>query len=95
VVVLECGCVNGWVAMVQENLTHETIEKVIAAILDEAQANDTLPEVVAGTMKRLRETDPKTAHAALRAMIETMAASLPADKRQIFLEELLVSLQSN
>jgi hypothetical protein len=85
----------GWVAMVQANLTDETIEKVIAAILEKAQANDTLPEVVAGTMKRLRETDPKTAHAALRAMIETMAASLPADKRQVFLEELLGFLQSD
>jgi uncharacterized protein (DUF2267 family) len=86
---------NGVVAMAQENLTHETIEKVITAILEEAQANDALPEVVVGTMKRLRETDPKTAHAALRAMIETMAASLPADKRQKFLEELLVFLQSD
>jgi hypothetical protein len=36
--------------MAQENLTHETIEKVISAILEEAQANDALPEVVAGTM---------------------------------------------
>jgi len=46
-------------------------------------------------MKHLRETNPKAAHAALRAMIEAMAASLPAHKRQKFLEELLVFLQHN
>jgi uncharacterized protein (DUF2267 family) len=46
-------------------------------------------ELVAATMKRLRETEPKAAHTALRATIKTMAASLPADKRQKFLEELL------
>jgi hypothetical protein len=75
--------------MAQAKLTEETIEKVIAAVLEKASANKQLPELVAATMKRLRETDPKTAHAALRAMIEAMAASLPADKRQKFLEELL------
>jgi hypothetical protein len=46
-------------------------------------------------MKSLRETNPKAAHAALRAMIEAMATSLPAHKRQKFLEELLAFLQSD
>jgi hypothetical protein len=75
--------------MAQSKVTEEAIQKVIAAVLEEASANKQLPELVAATMKKLRETDPKAAHAALRAMIETMAASLPADKRQKFLEELL------
>jgi uncharacterized protein (DUF2267 family) len=75
--------------MAQAKLTDETIEKVIAAVLKEATANKQLQELVAATMKRLRETEPKAAHTALRATIKTMAASLPADKRQKFLEELL------
>jgi hypothetical protein len=75
--------------MAQSKLTEETIQKVIAAVLEEASANKQLPELVAATMKKLRETDPNAAHAALRTMIEAMAASLPADKRQTFLEELL------
>jgi hypothetical protein len=75
--------------------TEETIDKVLAAVLEEARANDTLPELVAGTMLKLRERDPPAAHAALRDMIETVAISLPAQKRQKFLEELLASLQSD
>jgi hypothetical protein len=75
--------------MARSKPTDETIEKVMAAVLEEARANNKLPELVAATLKKLRETDPKAAHTALRAMIETMAASLPADKRQKFLEELL------
>jgi uncharacterized protein (DUF2267 family) len=81
--------------MARAKPTEETIEKVMAAVLEEASANKQLPELIAGTMKKLRETDPKAAHAALRAMIETMAASLPADKRQKFLEELLAFMQPN
>jgi DTW domain-containing protein YfiP len=73
--------------------TAETIEKVMAAVLEEARANDALPEVVEVAMKKLRETNPKAAHAALRAMIEAMAASLPAHKRQKFLWELLAFLE--
>jgi hypothetical protein len=44
---------------------------------------------------QLHETNPKAAHAALRAMIDAMAASLPAPKRRKFLEELLGFLQSD
>jgi DTW domain-containing protein YfiP len=73
--------------------TAETIEKVMAAVLEEARANDALPEVVEVAMKKLRETNPKAAHAALRAMIEAMAASLPAHKRQKFLGDLLAFLE--
>jgi hypothetical protein len=72
-----------------------TTEKVMAAVLEEARANNTLPEVVAAAMKQLRETDPKAAHTALRAMIEALAATLPAQKRQKFLEELLAFLQAD
>jgi len=75
--------------------TEETIEKVMAAVLEEAKTNNKMPELMSGTMQRLRETDPKAAHAALRAMIEVMAASLPVDKRQKFLEELLAFLEPN
>jgi hypothetical protein len=71
----------------------ETIERVLAAVLEEAQENNALPEVVRVAMKKLRETNPKAAHAALRAMIDSMAASLPAHKRQKFLEELLAYMQ--
>jgi hypothetical protein len=81
--------------MARPKPTEETNEKVMAAVLEEARANNALPEVVAAAMKSLRETNPKAAHAALRAMIEAMATSLPAHKRQKFLEELLAFLQSD
>jgi hypothetical protein len=84
-----------WVAMARAKPTQERTERVLAAVLEEARENNTLPEVVAGAMEKLRETDPKAAHAALRALIDAMAASLPAPKRRKFLEQLLVFLQSN
>jgi len=80
--------------MARATPTEETNEKVMAAVLDEARVNNALPEVVAAAMRQLRETHPKAAHLALRAMIEATAKSLPADKRQKFLEELLTFLQS-
>jgi uncharacterized protein YigA (DUF484 family) len=85
----------GKVAMARAKRTEETTEKVLAAVLEEARANDTLPEVIAAAMKQLREINPKAAHAALRAIIDAMAASLPAPKRRKFLEELLGFLQSS
>jgi hypothetical protein len=81
--------------MARAKPTEETVEKVMAAVLEEARENNSLPEVVAAAMQKLRETDPKAAHAALRAMIDAMAASLPAPKRRKFLEELLGFLQSD
>jgi hypothetical protein len=54
-----------------------------------------LPQLLAATLKKLRETDPKAAQVALRAMIDTSAASLPAHKRQKFLEELLAFVRPN
>jgi len=81
--------------MARSKSTEEKNEKMMAAVLEEAKANNTLPDVVAAAMKNLRETNPKAAHAALRAMIEAMAASLPAHKRQKFLEEVLGFLQQN
>lgn len=79
--------------MAESRPMDETIERVLAAVLEEAQENNALPEVVRVAMKKLRETNPKAAHAALRAMIDSMAASLPAHKRQKFLEELLAYMQ--
>jgi len=79
--------------MAEATPTQETIEKVMAAVLEQAQANENLPELMTQTMKRLRETDPKAAQAALRVMIETIAASMPAEKRLKFLQELLAFLQ--
>ena len=81
--------------MAQSKPTEKTIERVLAAVFEEARANNALPEVVAAVMKELRETDPKAAHAALRAMIDAMAAVLPAYKRRKFLEELLAYMQPN
>ena len=81
--------------MARSKPTEETIDKVMAAVLEEARTRNTLPELVAATMQKLRERDPPAAHAALRAMIETVAISLPADKRQKFLEELLAFLERN
>jgi len=69
-------------------------KKVMAAVLAEAKANNALPEVVEAAMKTLRETNPKAAHVALRAMIEATAASLPTHKRRKFLEELLEFLEA-
>jgi hypothetical protein len=69
-------------------------KKVMAAVLEEARANNALPEVVEAAMKKLRETNPKAAHDALRAMIEATAASLPAHKQRKFLEKLLEFLNA-
>jgi hypothetical protein len=69
-------------------------EKVLAAVLDEARANNALPEVIEAAMKKLRVTDAKAAHVALRAIIEATAASLPAHKRRKFLEALLEFLET-
>jgi uncharacterized protein YigA (DUF484 family) len=85
----------GWVAMARAKPTEEAVEKVMAAVLEEARENNSLAEVVAAAMQKLRETNPKAAYAALRAMIDAMAASLPAPKRRKFLEELLGFLQSD
>jgi hypothetical protein len=80
--------------MARSKPTEDTNEKVMTAVLEEARANNTLPEVVAAAMRSLRETNPKAAHVALRAMIEATAASLPAHKQRKFLEELLEFLKS-
>jgi hypothetical protein len=85
----------GEVAVARAKPTEETVEQVMAAVLEEARENNSLPEVATAAMKKLRETNPKAAHAALRAMIDAMAASLPAPKRRKFLEELLGFLQSD
>lgn len=79
--------------MARSKPMEETFEKVMAAVLEEARGNAALPEVIEAAMKKLRETDPKAAQAALRAMIEAMAVSLPAHKRKRFLEELLAFLE--
>ena len=81
--------------MARSKPTEETTEKVLVSVLEEARANNALPEVVAAAMKNLRETDPKAAHAALRALIDATAASLPAHHRKRFLEELLGFLQNS
>lgn len=79
--------------MTRSKPTEETTDKILAAVLEEAEANNALPDVIAAAMKTLRVTNPKAAHAALRAMIDATAASLPAYHRKKFLEELLVFLQ--
>jgi hypothetical protein len=48
-----------------------------------------LLELVVATMQKLHEPDPPAAQAARRTIIEAVATSLPAHKRQKFLEELL------
>jgi hypothetical protein len=64
----------------------ETIEKVIAAVLEEARKNKTLADAL---VIKMREADPGTVLKLLDTLIEETAASLPEDKRQKFLEELL------
>jgi hypothetical protein len=81
-------------AVTRSKPTEETTEKVLAAVLKEAGANNALHEVVEAAMKTLLKTNPKAAHAALRAMIDATAASLPAHNRKKFLEELLGFLQA-
>jgi hypothetical protein len=81
--------------MARAKLSEEAIERMIAAVLAEAKANEKLQELLAATLKKLRETNPKAAHAALRAMIETIAASMPEDKRQTFLNELMGFVRPN
>jgi len=70
--------------------TEETIEKVIAAVLEEARKNKTLAEAL---VIKMREADPATVLTLLDTLIEETAASLPKDKRQKFLEELLAAVR--
>jgi len=75
--------------MARAKPTEDRTEKVLAAVLAEARANNALPQVIEAAMMKLRETNPKAANFALRAMIEATAASLPVHERQKFFEELL------
>lgn len=81
--------------MARAKLSDETIENVMAAVLAEAKANDKLPELLAATLKKLREKNPQAADAVLRMMIETIAASMHEDKRQTFLNELMAFVRLN
>jgi hypothetical protein len=61
----------------------------IEAVLHEAKAHKNPLQLLGATLKKVRKTNPNAANAALRVMIETMAVSMPADKRQKFLNELI------
>ena len=76
--------------MARSKPTEETIEKVIAAVLEEARKNKTLAEAL---VIKMREADPATVLKLLDTLIEETAASLPKDKRQKFLEDLLAAVR--
>lgn len=69
----------------------QRIDKMIEAVLHEAKAHKNLLQLLGSTLKKLREKNPHAADAA----IETMAASIPEDKRQKFLNELITFVRPN
>jgi len=80
--------------MARSKPTEETIEKVMAAVLAEAKANNIMPELLAATMQKLRETSEGGACRTPRDD-RYYGCVLPVDKRQKFLEELLEFMQPN
>ena len=79
--------------MARSKPTEETIEKVLAALLEDARANKKLPELLTRIVEKLRHADPQLVDAALMKMIEAVAEALPEGKRHKFLEELLAFMQ--
>ena len=65
----------------------QRIGKMIEAVLHEAKSHKNLLQLLGATLKKLREKNPHAEDAVLRVMIETMAASMPEEKRQQFLNE--------
>ena len=75
--------------MARAKPTEETIQKMMSAVLEEARTNKKLPELLAAVLTKMREADPDVAIRILDALIEDTAASMPEDRREKFLEELL------
>jgi len=75
--------------MARSKSTEEMIGDMMTALLEEAKANEKLPEMLAGILKKMHEADPEAARSVLETIIEQTAASMPEHKRQKFLQELL------
>ena len=81
--------------MARSKPTKETIEKVTAAVLEQAKANKKLPELLAAILTKMREADPDAADAEVERLIDLIADSMPEEKRRKFLAELLAFVQPN
>jgi predicted solute-binding protein len=81
--------------MARSKPTKETIENAMSAVLKEAKANKKLPELLAAILKEMHQKDPDATRKVLDALIEQTAMSMPEDRRQAFLEELLALAQPN
>jgi len=86
---------GGMCAMARSKPTEETMQRVMAEVLEEARANNKLPGLLAGIVQNMRDSDPEGVDTALKSIIEQMAASLPEHKRHKFLEELLAFVRPN
>jgi hypothetical protein len=73
----------------------QRIDKMIEAVLREAKSHKDVLQLLGATLKKVRAKNPDAADAVLRVMIETLAASMPADKRQNFLNELIEFVPPN
>jgi len=76
-------------------MTADMLEKMQLALLLEENANEKQPELLAAMLQKLLEVDPETADAELERIIDFIVGTMPEDKRQKFLEELLASVQPN
>ena len=81
--------------MARSRPTDDQFTRMMAAVIAEAKASKKLPELLAGTMGKLRKKNPQAAETALRMMIETMAELVPEEKREEFLNELMAFLKPN
>ena len=59
--------------MARSKPTKETIEKVTAAVLEQAKANKKLPELLAAILTKMREADPDAADAEVERLIDLIA----------------------
>jgi hypothetical protein len=83
------------VAVARSKPTEKSIDDMMAAVLKEARANKKLPELLAAIMAKMREADPGAADAEVERLIDLIADSMPQEKRQKFLEELLAFVRPN
>ena len=73
----------------------QRIDKMIEAVLHEAKAHKDVLKLLGATLKKVRAKNLDAADAVLRVMIETMAVSMPADKRHKLLNELIEFVPPN
>jgi len=75
--------------MARSTPTDADIERMLLAVVEQAQAQDKLPVLLTETIRLLYENDPKKGEAALRRLILASIEGQEPEQQQQFLEGLL------